>query len=128
MTVAERLAAHGERFDLVPAAPTSLAVRRIADGMDVGTVELEHDDTLGLTIRRLCIDEAHRSYGAGSEGAWLLVGAAHAAGYQRLRAWAHPSLGLSVYFWMRMGFSPRHGEGPEGGIWFEREAAATRSG
>ncbi|MBE0608538.1 MAG: GNAT family N-acetyltransferase [Dehalococcoidia bacterium] len=120
MTVAERLAAHGERFDLVPAGPVSLAVRRVADDKDVGTAEVEADDTPGLTIHRLCIDEADRSYGAGSEAAWLLVRAAESAGYSRLRAWAHPSLGLSVYFWIRMGFSPRHGEGPDGGIWFER--------
>lgn len=120
MTVAERLAAHGERFALVPAGAASLTVRRLADSKNVGAVELEADDAPELTIRRLCIDEAHRSYGAGSEAAWLLVRAAEAAGYKRLRAWAHPSLGLSVYFWIRMGFSPRHGEGPEGGIWFER--------
>jgi hypothetical protein len=120
VSVAERLAAHGERFDLVPAGPVSLAVRRVADGKDVGTVDVEADDTAGLTIHQLCIDAAHRSYGAGSEAAWLLARAAEEAGYGRLRAWAHPSLGLSVYFWIRMGFRPRHGEGPEGGIWFER--------
>ena len=120
MTVAERLAARGERFDLVPAGPASLTVRRLADGEAVGTAEVEADDGRGLTIHGLCIDEAYRSYGAGSEAAWLLVRAAETAGFARLRAWAHPSLGLSVYFWIRMGFSPRHGEGPEGGIWFER--------
>jgi hypothetical protein len=120
MTVAERLAARGERFELVPAGPATLAVRRLVGGQDVGTLEVEADDTPGLTIHRLCIDEAHRSYGAGSEAGWLLVRAAEGAGYKRLRAWAHPSLGLSVYFWIRMGFSPRHGDGPEGGIWFER--------
>lgn len=120
MTVSERLAAHGERFDLVPAGPASLTVRRLADGEDVGTAEVEADDPQGLTIHRLCIDEAHRSYGAGSEAAWLLVRAAETAGFAHLRTWAHPSLGLSVYFWIRMGFSPRHGEGPEGGVWFER--------
>lgn len=120
MTVAERLAARGDRFDLVPSGPASLAVRRLADGKDVGTAELEANDGGELTVHRLCIAEADRSYGAGSEAAWLLVRAAEMAGYVRLRAWAHPSLGLSVYFWIRMGFSPRHGEGPEGGIWFER--------
>lgn len=120
MTVAARLAAHGERFALVPAGPAGLTVRRLTDATDVGTVEVEADDANGLTIRRLCVEEAHRSYGAGSEAAWLLLRAAEGAGYRRLRAWAHPSLGLSVYFWIRMGFSPRHGEGPEGGIWFER--------
>ncbi|MCL4242015.1 MAG: hypothetical protein KJ048_11750 [Dehalococcoidia bacterium] len=120
MTVAERLAARGDRFALVPSGPDSLAVRRLADGKDVGTADVEADDGEALTIHRLCIAEADRSYGAGSEAAWLLVRATEVAGYVRLRAWAHPSLGLSVYFWIRMGFSPRHGEGPEGGIWFER--------
>lgn len=120
------LAARGTRFELVPVGPTGLAVVRIADGQRVGMVEVEPAGG-GLTIQRLCIDDTHRGYGAGSEAAWLLVGAAREAGYRRLRAWAHPSLGLSVYFWIRMGFSPRHGEGPEGGIWFERGAAPARS-
>lgn len=120
MTVAERLAAHGDRFDLVPAGPARLAVRRLADGKDVGSAEVEANEGGELTILGLCIAEADRSYGAGSEAAWLLVRAAEMAGYVRLRAWAHPTLGLSVYFWIRMGFRPRHGEGPEGGIWFER--------
>jgi hypothetical protein len=117
--LAASLAACGERFELVPADSGTLAVRSLVDGRRVGTIEVDGGPGQ-LTVRRLCIDEAHRSYGAGSEAAWLLVRAAEGAGFARLRAWAHPSLGLSVYFWIRMGFSPRHGEGPEGGIWFER--------
>jgi GNAT superfamily N-acetyltransferase len=113
------LTARGDRFQIVEEDPGSLAVVRLADGVRVGTIEVERQWP-ALSIRRLCIDEPHRSYGAGSEAARLLVRAAEAAGYRPLRAWAHPSLGLSVYFWIRMGFSPRHGEGPEGGIWFER--------
>lgn len=115
----ERLVARGTRFELVVAGPASLAVVRIADGQRVGEVEVEFAGD-ALTVRRLCIEEEHRGFGAGSEAAWLLVHAAQGARYRLLRAWAHPSLGLSVYFWIRMGFSPRHGEGPEGGIWFER--------
>jgi GNAT superfamily N-acetyltransferase len=114
----ERLAARGTRFELTVAGPMCLAVVRVADGQRVGEVQLEPAGDV-LTVRRLCIEEHHRSYGAGSEAARLLVHAAQRAGYTVLRAWAHPSLGLSVYFWIRMGFSPRHGEGPEGGIWFE---------
>ena len=48
-------------------------------------------------------------------GALLLTAACDNAGVPLLRAWAPPHLGLSVYFWIRMGFSPLHGEGPEGG-------------
>jgi hypothetical protein len=82
-----------------------------------------------LTIRGLSIEAAHRSYGCGSEAGWLTVRAAEVAGFELLRAWAPPDLGLAVYFWFRMGFRPVHGEGPDGGIWMERRvpmaAAAT---
>lgn len=116
---AAALSVRGDRFELTAVDQGTLAVRRTADGVQVGTIEVEVEAGR-LTVRRLCIDEPHRSYGAGSEAAWLLVRAAETAGFAGLRAWAHPSLGLSVYFWIRMGFSPRHGEGPKGGIWFER--------
>lgn len=116
---ADRFIARGDRFELVALESDTLAIRRLADGERVGTVEVE-GKAGELSIRRLCIDDQHRSYGAGSEAAWLLVSAAEPAGYHSMKAWAHPNLGLSVYFWIRMGFSPRHGEGPEGGIWFER--------
>lgn len=120
MSVARgNLAARGERFELVPVASSELAVVRLDDGVQVGTIEFEAA-AAQLTIRRLCVGKEYRSYGAGSEAAWLLVRAAEGVGFERLRSWAHPSLGLSVYFWIRMGFSPRHGEGPDGGIWFER--------
>jgi GNAT superfamily N-acetyltransferase len=112
--------ATGDRVALVAEGATTLGVVRLIDGERVGQVRLSQ--TVGeLVIDALCIDAQHRSHGAGSEAAWLLVAAARAAGIARLRTWAHPNLGLSVYFWTRMGFSPRHGEGPEGGIWFERE-------
>ena len=92
---------------------------RLADGVAVGELVLEREGSQ-LTIRALSIDDAHRSYGCGSETGWLTVRAAEAAGFQLLRAWAPPDLGLAVYFWFRMGFRPVHGEGPEGGIWLER--------
>lgn len=112
----------GERFNL-RLAEDGFAVLRKTDGQRVGGIVLE-TGVDRLTIRSLCIDEAHRSYGAGSEAARLLTAACDDAGVPLLRAWAHPSLGLSVYFWTRMGFSPLHGEGPEGGIWFERRRNA----
>ena len=108
----------GERFSL-RATDDGFAILRRADDERVGEIVLEREDGR-TTIRSLCVDEAHRSYGAGSEAARLLTGACDAAGVPLLRTWAHPNLGLSVYFWIRMGFSPVHGEGPEGGIWFER--------
>lgn len=110
----------GERFGLQPgSSEISVDVVRLVDAATVGRFELEITPT-GITIQSLCIDEAHRSYGAGSEAARLLVNAAAAAGFQRVRAWAHPQLGLSAYFWGRMGLCPLHGPGPKGGIWYER--------
>ncbi len=108
----------GERFELNGVADGFLIVRK-GDGERVGAIVLEQE-LATTTIRSLCVDEAHRSYGAGSEAARLLTGACDAAGVATLRAWAPPNLGLSVYFWIRMGFSPLHGEGPDGGIWFAR--------
>ncbi|MBA4179279.1 MAG: hypothetical protein C0506_01695 [Anaerolinea sp.] len=110
----------GERFRLEAGeSEADVTVVRLADGLSVGRFELERDDGT-ITVRSLCIDEAERSYGAGSEAALLLVRAAEQGGFRRIRAWAHPKLGLSAYFWGRMGLRPLHGPGPEGGIWYER--------
>ena len=113
------LPVQGERFRLDPGDPGKLAVIRSKDQVTVGAFEIEFREGT-LTIRSLCIDPPHRSYGAGTEAARLLITAAEAAGVSLVRAWAHPNLGLSAYFWGRMGLRPRHGEGPEGGIWYER--------
>jgi hypothetical protein len=100
-------------------AEAGLAVVRLADQARVGklNVHAEGDD---LVVDALCIDDAERSYGCGSDAGWLLVRAAKDAGFRVTRAHAPPSRGLAVYFWIRMGLRPRHGEGPGGGIWFER--------
>ncbi len=103
-----------------PADDGSSAIVRMSDGETVGHLVLKRDGTQ-LTVRELCIDDPHRSYGCGSEAGWLTVRAAEASSvYRLLRAWAPPDLGLAVYFWYRMGFYPLHGEGPDGGIWLER--------
>jgi GNAT superfamily N-acetyltransferase len=73
-----------------------------------------------LFIAELCIQPACRGYGLGTETARLVREAAEAGPWRVLRAWAPPDLGLAVYFWCRMGLRPLHGEGPDGGIWFER--------
>lgn len=109
----------GRRFRLEPGAPGTLHVVRHADGARVGRLELEEGGPGTLFVRSLCIDGDQRSYGAGSEAAELLLSDAERT-YQTVRAWAPPDLGLAVYFWVRMGLSPLHGEGPEDGIWFER--------
>lgn len=119
--LATAFAATGERVRLVPEDGPTLAVERLADGVRVGRLTLAAVGET-LEVRCLVIDDARRGYGAGSEAANLLVRSAEGAGWRHIRAWAHPSLGLSVYFWMRMGFRPLHGAGPEGGIWFERGA------
>jgi len=111
----------GERVRLeAPVAGGAVVIVRLSDSATVGAVTFEANAAT-LTIQSLCIDSPARSYGCGSEAAWLLVRAAEASGYQLLRSWAPPTLGLAVYFWFRMGFHPLHGEGPEGGIWLERQ-------
>ncbi|WBL35771.1 hypothetical protein O0235_13500 [Tepidiforma flava] len=118
------LASRGERVELVPDGADRLTVVRASSGETLGRVEvrggLAHEE---LLIWELCIEPEHRGYGAGSEAARLLAGTAKSAGWASLRARAHPEYGLSVYFWIRMGFRPLHGEGPEGGIWFVRDLA-----
>jgi len=111
----------GERFRLEEASWGELAVVRIADSLPVGKIELETARE-GVVVRSLCIDEAYRSYGAGSEAALLLNHACGAANVPVVHSWAPPDRGLAVYFWIRMGYRPIHGEGRSGGIWFERRA------
>ena len=109
----------GERFRL-ELARGYVSVLRLVDEASVRRVELEPPPD-GQLVKALCIDDEHRSYGAGSEAALLLNRLCEASGVPAVRAWAAPNLGLSVYFWIRMGFQPLHGEGPDGGIWFERK-------
>ena len=110
----------GDRFRLQRSDDDeTVVVTRLSDGQSVGRFELEARGP-ALTIRALCIDEARRGYGAGSEAARLLLAAADSAGFITVRAWAPPKLGLSAYFWGRMGLRPLLGPGPTGGIWYER--------
>ncbi|OAI41030.1 hypothetical protein AYO38_04730 [bacterium SCGC AG-212-C10] len=97
----------------------ALEIARLSDNAAVGVVELEPRPD-GVFVRRLEVAPEHRGYGAGSEAANLLREAAAAGGARVLRAWAAPNLGLSVYFWSRMGLRPLFGDGPNGGIAFER--------
>ena len=108
---------------LVPRDKDKVEVIRLRDLLTIGAIELEQLQGDVLFVRALCVSEAYRSYGAGSEAARMLVESAASAGFEVLRAWAAPDLGLSVYFWMRMGLRPLHGPGPKGGIWFERRLA-----
>jgi predicted N-acetyltransferase YhbS len=109
----------GDRVRLERENDGTVSIVRLRDGERVGHIVIA-EQTGSLTIRALCVDEAQRSYGCGSEAGYLLVRAAEVAGCRTLRAWAPPNLGLAVYFWFRMGFHPLHGEGPDGGIWLER--------
>ena len=110
----------GERVRIERGEEGRCEIIRRADNERVGTVAME---ALGeeVVVRSLCIDEAHRSYGCGSEAGWLIVRAAEEAGFELLSAHAPPDRGLAVYFWIRMGLRPLQGDGPEGGIWFERQ-------
>ncbi len=115
------LARAGSRVRLEAAGEDRLTIARAATGEPLGDVEVRPGGPGELIVWRLCIEDPNRGYGAGTEAALLLMAAAAEAGWRRLRARAHPGYGLSVYFWIRMGFRPLHGEGPEGGIWYTRQ-------
>lgn len=95
------------------------AIVRRSDGQRVGDLRMTVEGT-SVTITSLCIDPSVRGYGAGSDAARTLCAAAAAAGFERLRASAPGNFGLAVYFWIRHGFRPLFGLGPDEGIWFER--------
>ena len=111
----------GERVTLRRAegdAPVRYEVRWRGKREVIGEVAVDLSGE-GPFISRLCIDEGARGYGAGSGAATALLGSlAHR--YTVVRTWAPPDRGLAVYFWVRMGFRPVAGEGPDGGLWFEQ--------
>ena len=109
----------GERVRLEADGAGRYRLIRKRDGVEAGEARLGFEgDT--LFIERLEVAPEFRSYGLGSESAHLLRDSAKAAGFALFRSWAAPDLGLSVYFWTRMGLHPLHGAGPKGGIWMER--------
>ncbi len=115
-----------------------VTLRRVGDGPTLryearwrGKREVIGEATLDLAgetpvIQRLCIREEARGYGAGSGAARALLRALGRR-YPVVRTWAPPDRGLAVYFWVRMGFRPLAGEGPEGGLWFEQTLRRPRS-
>ncbi len=96
----------------------AVIVRR-ESGQRVGSLRVELDGD-ALVIRSLEIEPTLRWYGLGSEAAGLVREAAERESCT-LRAFTPGDNGLAVYFWIRMGLRPLPGEGPEGGLWFERK-------
>ncbi len=123
LTLSERLGLplEGRRVRVEPAnkAGTQLRIVRITTGEPVGRATIDGRG-LTLTITSVCVGESLRGFGAGSEAAGLLIRTAVAGSFEVVRAFAPANRGLAVYFWVRMGLHPLHGEGPEGGIWLER--------
>jgi len=95
----------------------AVIVRR-ESGERVGSLRVSVDGDV-LVIQSLAIESALRGYGLGSEAAGLVREAAEREA-RTLRAFAPGDNGLAVYFWIRMGLRPLPGEGPQGGLWFER--------
>lgn len=108
---------------------TRYEVRRKGRREAIGEVAVDLSGEIPF-IERLCIDEEARGYGAGSGAANALLRTLGRR-YAVVRTWAPPDRGLAVYFWVRMGFRPLAGEGPNGGLWFEqqlRRGSAGRGG
>ena len=125
----ERLAAllplRGDRHELRLTTPpvdgtVELAIVRVESGEAFGVLALAAESPATLDVLHLWVAPPLRGYGAGSEAAALLLIAATRSGFDAIHAWAHPGLGLSVYFWIRMGLHPLHGPGPNAGLRFER--------
>ncbi len=111
----------GERVTLRQSegdGPVRYEVRRRGKREVIGEVVVDLSGEAPF-ISRLCIDETARGYGAGSGAATALLRSLGRR-YGVVRTWAPPDRGLAVYFWVRMGFRPLAGEGPEGGLWFEQ--------
>ena len=119
-TLAPLFPTSGPRVRLELGEGASGRLVRVSDGTACGTFTLESTAST-LAVQSLCVDESLRGYGLGSEAGGLLRGIAELGPWQLLRAWAPPDRGLAVYFWIRMGLHPLAGEGPNGGLWFERE-------
>ncbi len=118
------LPVYGERFGLEPTdEPGAIRVVRLAKNEPAGTLEVDWAADAPF-VRALCIEPGQRGYGAGSEAIQLFNRGCDEAQIPLVRTWAPPDRGLAVYFWIRMGFRPIGGEGPDGGIWFERRPAA----
>ena len=110
----------GPRVRLESIRESEYAIVRAHDGEGLGRAVLAAEGDV-LSIRELCIDPAHRGFGAGSGAAALIREAWAADGrWRTLRAFAPAGAGLAVYYWMRMGLRPLPGEGPAGGLLFER--------
>ena len=110
----------GERVRIDGPLPGESILIRLSDGHAAGSL-VTREDGASLVVERLCIEPAFRGYGLGSDAARLVRLAAERGPWNVLRAWAPPDLGLAIYFWCRMGLRPLHGEGPDGGLWFERD-------
>ncbi len=112
----------GERVQIRATAGSGAGRRELEiadrDGEVIGRLVLRQEEG-ELVIDELCITSERRGYGAGSEAVFLLLDALP-DDVRRVRAWAPGHLGLAVYFWIRHGFRPLFGPGPDEGIWFER--------
>lgn len=104
-----------------------LVIVRRQDGARIGRVVVAGEGRT-LVVEALCIDGGERGYGAGSDAAWHLVEAARASGFAVVRAWAPADLGLALFFWIRQGFRPRFGPGPDEGVWLERRLVPDPAG
>ncbi len=105
-------------------ALTRYEVRRRGEREVIGEIAIDLSGEVPV-IERLHIDEEARGYGAGSGAAAALLRTL-ARRWPLVRTWAPPDRGLAVYFWVRMGFRPVPGEGPDGGLWFEQALRARR--
>ncbi|MEX2080133.1 MAG: hypothetical protein WEC33_00830 [Dehalococcoidia bacterium] len=114
--------------DRVVLAPARSGLTILVGSERVGEVSLEQEGGV-LVVRQLRIEDRRRGRGLGSDaGRALLRAAADAGRWSAVRAAVPADRGLGVYFWSRMGLRPLHGEGPDGGIWLQRDVSEASPG
>lgn len=86
--------------------------------VEIGVVVIDFKKGTPI-VTSICIEEAKRGYGSGTDAILLLL-SDMAKSYKVVKAFAPSDLGLAAFFWVRMGFQPCFGKAPGGGLWFKR--------
>ncbi|MDO8615758.1 MAG: GNAT family N-acetyltransferase [Dehalococcoidia bacterium] len=93
--------------------PDVVAITRAGTAEPIGAIGFTIEAGT-LTVRRMEVAPALRGRGYGSEAVRLLESeAVRGHGVTRFEAPAPQSLGLALYFWLRLGYRPASADGPE---------------
>jgi GNAT superfamily N-acetyltransferase len=122
-------------FEVVDAAQlladrTSNVAIIARSGEPVGTIVWSSEGTRA-TIRLVALDPAHTRRGTGMQAAAMLEQQLRRRGVRAIDAATSESHGISIYFWIRLGYRPlMRGEWPcerDGVVWMRRDLPAAQT-